>query len=83
MMDCRNNIGNSGGHMHPDVQCSPTDNSQDTKQRNFHKEDAVYSMGYSSGTKRREIWSVTEMCIDLETVLWSKASKKEKNKYPL
>ena len=47
------------------------------------KEDAVYTMGYSSDTKRREIWSFTEMWMDLETVLWSKASKKEKNKYPM
>ena len=32
--------------MHPDVQCSPTDNSQDTKQRNFHQEDWLKKMQY-------------------------------------
>ena len=41
----------------------------------------IYTMEYYSGIKRNEIGSFVEMWMDLETVIQSEASHKEKNKY--
>ena len=42
---------------------------------------SIYTMKYYSAIKRNEIVSFGEMCMDLETVIQSKVSQKEKNKY--
>ena len=47
------------------------------------EEDYIYIIRYYLDTKRKEIWSFAEMWMDLETVIRSEASKKEKNKYPI
>ena len=51
--------------------------------RGMGKEDVVhiYMMEYYSAIKRNEIGSFVEMCMDLETVIQSEVSQKEKNKY--
>ena len=41
----------------------------------------IYKMEYYSAIKRNEIESFTETWIDLETVIQSEISQKEKNKY--
>ena len=41
----------------------------------------VYTMEYYSAIKRNEIESFVEMWMDLETVIQSEVSQKEKNKY--
>ena len=41
----------------------------------------IYTMEYYSAIKRNEIVSFAEMWIDLETVIQSEVSQKEKNKY--
>ena len=41
----------------------------------------VYTVEYYSAIKRNEIGSFVEMWMDLESVIQSKASQKEKNKY--
>ena len=41
----------------------------------------VYAMEYYSAIKRNEIVSFVEMWVDLETVIQSEVSQKEKNKY--
>ena len=41
----------------------------------------IYTMEYYSAVKRNEIGSFVEMWIDLETVIQSEISQKEKNKY--
>ena len=41
----------------------------------------IYTMDYYAAIKRNEIGSFTETWIDLETVIQSEASQKEKNKY--
>ena len=41
----------------------------------------IYTMGYYSAMKRNEIGSFVEMWMDLETVIQSEVSQKEKNKY--
>ena len=46
--------------------------------RQMHKEDVVHIY---SGIKRNEIGSFVEMWMDLETVIQSEVSQKEKNKY--
>ena len=38
-------------------------------------------MEYYSAIKRNKIGSLVEMCMDLETVIQSEVSQKEKNKY--
>ena len=38
-------------------------------------------MEYYSAIKRNEIWSFVEMWMDLESVIQSEVSQKEKNKY--
>ena len=41
----------------------------------------IYTMEYYSAIKRNKIGSFVEMCMDLETVIQSEVSQKEKNKY--
>ena len=41
----------------------------------------IYTMEYYSAIKRNEIGSFVEMRMDLETVIRSEVSQKEKNKY--
>ena len=41
----------------------------------------IYTMEYYSALKRNEIGSFVEMWVDLETVIQSEVSQKEKNKY--
>ena len=41
----------------------------------------IYTMEYYSAIKRNEIGSFIETWIDLETVIQSEVSQKEKNKY--
>ena len=41
----------------------------------------IYTMEYYSAIKRNEIGSFVEMRMDLETVIQSEVSQKEKNKY--
>ena len=41
----------------------------------------IYTMEYYSAVKKNEIESFVEMWMDLETVLQSEVSQKEKNKY--
>ena len=41
----------------------------------------IYTMEYYSAIKRNEIGSFVEMWMDLETVIQSEVSHKEKNKY--
>ena len=45
------------------------------------KEDVVHTMEYYSAIKRNEIGSFLETWMDLETVIQSEVSQKEKNKY--
>ena len=50
--------------------------------RQMNKEDVVqYTMEYYSAIKRNEIGSFVETWMDLETVIQSEVSQKEKNKY--
>ena len=75
--------------MHPNVHCSTIYNSQvmeATKMpinRRMDKEDVVYiyTMEYYSAIKWSEIGSFIETWMDLETVIQSEVSQKEKNKY--
>ena len=41
----------------------------------------IYTMEYYSAIKRNKIGSFVEMWMDLETVIQSEVSQKEKNKY--
>ena len=41
----------------------------------------IYTMEYYSAIKRKEIESFVETWLDLETVIQSEVSQKEKNKY--
>ena len=41
----------------------------------------IYTMEYYSAIKRKEIESFVETLLDLETVIQSEVSQKEKNKY--
>ena len=43
----------------------------------------IYTMEYYSAIKRNKIGSFVEMRMDLETVIQSEVSQKEKNKYIL
>ena len=44
---------------------------------------SICTMEYYSAIKRNEIGSLVETWMDLETVIQSKVSQKEKNKYPI
>ena len=41
----------------------------------------IYTMEYYSAIKRNEIVPFAETCMDIETVIQSEVSQKEKNKY--
>ena len=41
----------------------------------------IYTMEYYSTIKRNEVVSFVETCMNLETVIQSEVSQKEKNKY--
>ena len=41
----------------------------------------IYTMEYYSAIKRNKIWSFVETWMDLETLIQSEVSQKEKNKY--
>ena len=41
----------------------------------------IYTMEYYSAIKKNKIMPFAETCMDLETVIQSKVSQKEKNKY--
>ena len=43
----------------------------------------IYTMEYYSAIKRNKIGSFEEMWMDLETVIQSEVSQKEKNKYSI
>ena len=43
----------------------------------------IYTMEYYSAIKKNEIGSFVEMWMDLETVIRSEVSQKEKNKYSM
>ena len=45
------------------------------------KKSYIYTMEYYSAIKRNKIGSFVEMWMDLETVIQSEVSQKEKNKY--
>ena len=45
------------------------------------KKQYIYTMQYYSAMKRNEMGSFVETWIDLETVIQSEVSQKEKNKY--
>ena len=47
------------------------------------KEDVVHIYNGILAIKRSEIGSFVEMCMDLETVIQSEVSQKEKNKYSI
>ena len=51
--------------------------------RGMDKENVVYiyTMEYYSAIKRNKIGSFVEMWVDLESVIQSEVSQKEKNKY--
>ena len=49
--------------------------------RGMDKDVVLYTMEYYSAIKRNEIGSFVEMWMDLENVVQSEVSQKEKNKY--
>ena len=51
--------------------------------RRMEKTRYIYKMEYYSAIKKNEIGSFVETWIDLETVIQSEVSQKEKNKYPI
>ena len=75
--------------MHPNVHCSSVFTIARTwKQPKcpsteewIKKMSYIYTMEYYSAIKRNEIVPFAEMWIDLETVIQSEVSQKEKNKY--
>ena len=73
--------------MYPYVHSSTIHNSQDTKttymstDRQIDKEDVIYTMEYYSAIKKNEIMPFAAIWIDLEVILVSEVSQKEKDKY--
>ena len=74
--------------MHPNVHCSTIFTiARSQKQPKCPSKDQwikmwyIYTMEYYSAIKRKEIGSFVEMWMDLETVIQSEVSQKEKNKY--
>ena len=73
--------------MHPNVHCSTIYNSQVMEEtqmpidRRMDKEDVVHIYNGILAIKRNDIGSFVEMWMDLETVIQSEVSQKEKNKY--
>ena len=52
-----------------------------TTSESIKKMRYIYTMEYYSAIKRNEIGSFVEMWMDLESVIQSEVSQKEKNKY--
>ena len=74
--------------MYHNVHCSTTYNSQTCKQPKCPSTDEwikklwyIYMMEYYSAIKRNKIESFVEKWMDIETVIQSEVSQKEKNKY--
>ena len=74
--------------MHPNVHCSTIYNSQVMEQPKCPATDEwikklwyIYAMEYYSALKRNEIGSFVETWMDLDTLIKSEVSQKEKNKY--
>ena len=74
--------------MYHSVHCSFIYNSQDMETPKCPSTDEwikklwhIYTMEYYSAIKRKEIGSFVETWMDLETVIQSEVSQKEKNKY--
>ena len=74
--------------MYHNVHCSTIYNSQDMEQPTCPLTDEwikkmwhIYTMEYYSAMKRNEIELFVVMLMDLETVIQSEVSQKEKNKY--
>ena len=81
---------NSKSYLHTSVHCSSVYNSQDMEatympvNREMDKDDVMhiyYTVEYYSAIKKNRIGSFAEMCMDLETVIQSEVSQKEKNSY--
>ena len=74
--------------MHPDVHCSTNTIARSWKQPKCPLTDEwikmiwyIYTMEYYSAIKRNEIRSFVETWMELETIIQSEVSQKEKNKY--
>ena len=72
--------------MHPIVHCSTVARSWKQPKcpltdRWIEKMCYIYTMEYYSAIKRNDIWSFVETWMDLEPVIRSEVSQKEKNKY--
>ena len=75
--------------MHPNVHCSTIYNSASSWKQSkcpltverIKKMWDIYTMEYYSAIERNEIGSFVEMWMDLETVIQSEVSRKEKKKY--
>ena len=74
--------------MYHNVHCSSIYNSQDMEATEVSSTDEwikkmwhIYTMEYYSAIKRNEIELFVERWMDLESVLQSEVSQKEKNKY--
>ena len=74
--------------MYPNVHCSTINNSQDMEEPKCPSTDDwikkmwyIYTMEYNSTIKRNETGSFVVMWINLESVIQSEVSQKEKNKY--
>ena len=71
-------------HMHPNVHSSTRTWKQPkcpSTEEWIKKMWYIYTMEYYSAIKRNEIGSFVEVWMDLETVIQSEVSQKEKNKY--
>ena len=74
--------------MHPSVYCSTIYNSHDMEQPKCPSTEEwikkmwyIYTMEYYSAIKRNEIMPFAVTWIDLEIVIQSEVSQKEKDKY--
>ena len=74
--------------MHPNVHCSTIYNRQVVEATKCPSTDEwikkmwyIYTMEYYSAIKRNKIGSFVETWMDLQTVIQSEVSQKEKNKY--
>ena len=75
--------------MHPNVHCSTIYNSQDMEHPKCPSTDEwikmwhIYTMEYYSAIKRNKIELFVMMWMDLESVIQSEVSQKEKNKHQM
>ena len=74
--------------MHPNVHCSTIALTRTWRQPKCPSTDEwikkmwyIYTIEYYSAIKRNEIGSFVQTWMDLETVIQSEVSQKEKNKY--